>query len=430
MKYYYTDEKTTKFLKSNEKRVYLYGGYGGYNNFGDIIQLKNTIYFYRQNTDIEPIIMLHAASLESSEHVEKFKKWFNCEYLLFVADKFVDASDAGISLVDKVSKNGLLHIYGGGFLNKYWGKGMIEKIQDMVVSLKPKEYIFSGQQIEEATVPILNELFGAVGAPALFGVRDRKSMEYMKQSLLDSKVLYFSFDDVTEIFELWRDNTQPNVKVRIINRLRPKSIMLHINMSSYATSNKKRVLSRIRQAKRTFPKNRIMLAHIYNDIRASLKDTLQSVVQLENDFPYHEYRVVNLAQMALDLQVEERRYPVVGNVLGSVELAVVSSYHIAMFAGYFGIPAYLMAENGFYVQKQKSLGLETDFGKFMKNPEVNLKDYKQERAERGEWLKLLTTHLHDFSGQVRESKEEGMTIPYDMKDKADPEALVYRNINS
>lgn len=429
MKYYYTDEETSRFLRAKDRRVYLYGGYGGYNNFGDIIQLKNTINFYRQYVGIEPVIMLHITSLEGPGHVTQFKRWFNCKHLLFIADEYVDASDAGLNLVDEVGVNSLLHIYGGGFLNKYWGKGMIQKIQDMIVSLKPQEYIFSGQQIEEATVPLLDDLFSAVGEPTLFGVRDYMSMEYMSQSLLGKDILHYSFDDVTEIFELWEANTRPSNKLRILNRFRSKSTLLHINMSSYATSNKMRILSRIRQMKRTFPENRILLAHIYNDIRISLKDTLQSVVQLENDFLYHEYKVVNLAQMALDLDIDKKRYPAVGSVLSNVQIAIVSSYHIAMFAGYFKIPAYLMAENGFYSQKQKSLGLETNFGKFMENPNINLKNYENERSRRKEWLVTLSILIDNFSN-LKKKSDIVVTTPHGFKHEKTPPLLVYRNTGS
>lgn len=422
MKYYYSDKDTEQLIESTKKRVYLYGGFGGYNNFGDIIQLKNTLWFYRQHTDIEPIILLHAAALEDPQHVAKFKRWFDCEYILFIADKYVDASEAGLAPIKKINTNGILHVYGGGFLNKYWGKGMIDKIHDMILTLEPAEYIFSGQQIEEATVPLLKEMFEAVGLPSLFGVRDMESFQYMKQAVSTDR-LYFSFDDVTEIFETWRDNTKLSHKVRIINRMRPKSTMWHINMSSYASVNKARVLNKIRKAKKAFPQNRVLLAHIYNDIRSSLKDTLQSVIQLENDFPYHEYKVVNLAQMALDLHVERGVYPGIGGILSNVDLAVASSYHITMFAHFFGIPAYLMADNEFYKQKQKGLGLEVDFQKFLQNPTINLKSYDQEKARRKKWISLLIAHLQKSSKKMEIKKIK--TIRYDAEEK--PAELVYRD---
>lgn len=389
MKVYYADSETLDFINSNEKKVYLYGSYGGYNNFGDIIQLKNTIMYYSGNTDYKPVVILHTSSLEYPGHVQKFKKWYNCEYFIFIADSHLDVSGTVLKRVDSVRSGSMLHVYGGGFLNGFWGRGSVEKIQAFKEDFGVPVYIFSGQQVELNTVPLIDEMFAKIGYPLLFGVRDRQSLEAMQHSSLYQSRVMFSFDDVTELFDLWIAQTKPTLKVRLIKRLQASRVMWHINTSHYATRSKNDIVRKIRSFKGKYPKHKALAAQAYNDTRLSLRDTLQSVVQIENDFPYCEYGVVNFAQMALDLQPSKGVYPPVGDVMEGVDIVVSSSYHIAMFSQFFNIPVYLMAENEFYLQKQSGLGLEADYSVFLNSPRGNLNKYVFERSARNEWLKVL-----------------------------------------
>lgn len=424
-KYYYADEQTANLLMSDERRVYLYGSCVGYNNFGDIIQLKNAIAFHKKETQITPVIIMHISSLEHPKHVQELKKWYSCDNFIFLSDEIVDASSVSLYPIQKITSNGILHMYGGGFLNKYWGKGIIEKISDIIETLFISEYVFSGQQVEDATIPYLNTLFEKK-KPIMFGVRDRESYENMKMSSSIVENVFFSFDDVTEIFQAWKDSAKPNLKLRVINKLRPSSVLWHINISDYATANKLAVLSKIRRVKREYPRNRMLIAHVYNDIRVSLRDSLQSVIQLENDFPYYDYKVVNLAQMALDMHPEDHNYPNIANLFSNVNLAIASSYHTAMLTTYFGIPSYLMSENEFYSQKQKGLRFESDFDKFLQNPSINLHTYDSEVAERKVWLEKLSVMVRKISHQ-----EDGDLIAL-QKDVVAEDApkLAYRNANS
>lgn len=424
MKYYYSEKETADFLKTKNKRAYLYGSFVGYNNFGDIIQLKHAIDFHKQRTDLTPVIVLHLTSLESSHHVQELKRWYGCDHFIFISDKVFNTTDANLALIKKIQPGGLLHIYGGGFLNKYWGRGIIEKVIDMLDSLAISNYLFSGQQVEEATVPYLNKLIEKQ-QPLLFGVRDYESYKYMKQAGV-AKNIEFSFDDVIEILHTWRESTRPSLKLRLLNKMRPTTTLWHINISSYATANKKRVLEKIRRVKRDRPKNRVLVAHAYNDIRVSLRDSLQSILQLENDFPYYDYKVVNLAQMALDIHPEKNTYPNIAALLSNVDLAVASSYHTAMLTTIFGIPSFLMSENEFYSQKQKGLGFGNDFGKFMDDPSKHLNSFQKEMIERQEWLEKLEKTVKKTT-KVKDGKIVAMQTGLDMKQA--PE-LQYRGSNS
>lgn len=62
-------------------RVLLYGGFGGWLNFGDLLQLRGILRFY-QNRNFNPLILLHKGSLQSPFHLELLKTHLS-EDLLF-----------------------------------------------------------------------------------------------------------------------------------------------------------------------------------------------------------------------------------------------------------------------------------------------------------------------------------------------------------
>jgi hypothetical protein len=401
MKYYYANQKTCEFLSSREERVYLWGGYVGNSNFGDIVQLKNTIWFYKQYTHLTPVIVLSLDFLGHDRQVEDYQKWFQIRNILFISDEPYLVEKMGIIPLKAVSPGGILHIYGGGFLNRHWQHERLDKLKSLIDDISVNDYIFSGQQIDEATVPALKELFRHK-TPLLFGVRDRDSFNYMAQILRPS-TLFFSFDDVTEIFTAWKASENANFKSRLISRfaLKPQSILWHINTSGYTKTNKVSALQTLNKVKRRFPSNRLVLAQAWNDPRAiSVLDTLQSVIQFGNYFPYVDYRIVNFAKLALDIDPERGYYPSIANLYHNTSVSVASSYHMAMLAVFFDTPSYLIAKNEFYGQKREALGLVADLDEFLNNPIRHKTRYTEEIIERGEWISTLIEKIDQANSTV------------------------------
>ena len=130
--YYYATKQTHQFLKSTKNRVYIFGSCGGYNNFGDVIQLKDAIAFHRKRTGVEPVVVMFLGSLEGSFHVASFQRWYDVEHFIFLSPEHLDASDARLSPITEIRAGFPLHVYGGGFLNKFWGKDMIAAIRSML----------------------------------------------------------------------------------------------------------------------------------------------------------------------------------------------------------------------------------------------------------------------------------------------------------
>lgn len=388
--YYYATKETASFLRDNNDCIYLFGSCGGYSNFGDIIQLKNAVSFHKQVTKKEPVIVMFLEALEGRAHVKHLREWYDSQHFVFVTHKPWDASDSALYPLTTAMAGAQLHIYGGGFLNKYWGREMLEVVSSLLNDFKIHTYLFSGQQIEEAILPDLQRLFRA-HAPEVVGLRDELSLKVLKKQLPEIKS-EFSFDDVTEIFEQWAARRTP-AKVKISNILRRDGILWHLNASGYVTDSKAALLDKVLTVKERYPRQSLVIAHAYNDRRRELFDSLQTLVDLENDFPYVSYRVVNLAQIALECQPHKNKIPTLRAYLGSLRFAITSSYHTAMLMSFFDVPVFLLAANEYYQQKQKGLGYGSDFDKYLADPSINLKNFSSERRARKEWMSRLPAYF-------------------------------------
>jgi hypothetical protein len=424
VKYFYADQQTKEFLQSNAERVYLYGGSGGFSNFGDIIQLKGTILFHHQRTALAPVLVMFISSLEHSTYVSTLKHWYGCDHIIFVSNNLINATKSGLSLISAIAPGGLLHVYGGGFLNKYWGETMIENVRSFMDLFDIADYVVSGQQIDKDSVDVIHERLLSKKEPILFGVRDRESLKHMKKVLTGP--LEFSFDDVTEIFDAWVRKSKLSFRLRLINRLRSKAVLLHMNSSYYAVADKSKLLVKIRDIRKLFPGNRMIVLQSYNDSRLSTSDSLQTLVQLGDSFPYTDYKVCNLALMALKINAKQGSYPNLVGLFGSAELCVAASYHTAMLAAFFSIPSHLMSENEYYAQKQKGLLLEPNFEKFLKDPSKSRPKYDDELKSRKNWINKLESSIKEKDMFM---KDEVIKVQETLAEEEAPE-IKYKNTNS
>ena len=61
--HWYCDARTRDLLHSSSAKVLLLGGYLGYANFGDILQLKSTCHWHRNHTGRESVILCDAEAI-------------------------------------------------------------------------------------------------------------------------------------------------------------------------------------------------------------------------------------------------------------------------------------------------------------------------------------------------------------------------------
>ncbi len=385
--YFYSNQKTKELLESSKPRVYLYGSCTGYNNFGDIIQLKNTILFHKRFTGLEPIIIMDLNSLTSANHPKLLESWYHTSFFIFLSSKNVDANEADLIILQNVMSGGLLHVYGGGFLNHFWAKSSAAGIESILKQLAVSDYIFSGQQIDNTAIKYLKDIF-QVKIPLAFGLRDRQSLSIMKKNFPWLKPK-FSFDDVTEVFEDWIKYSHSTPKIWLKTKIQKPTIMWHFNFSYYTINDITAMLRKINLAIQYYPKYSATTAVAYNDKSYGLIDSLRSLIEFDTSFPYTNYQVVSLAQLALIINPVNNSYPNIMHSINNIAFAVTSSYHTAMFSNFLGIPAYLISTNDYYHQKQRGLGYKNNYKNFLQDPTINLPSYEKEKSDRRAWLDTI-----------------------------------------
>lgn len=393
---YYCDNRTKRLLRDRSPKVYLLGGFGGYLNFGDIIQLKNVIAFHRHHTGYVPIVIMFASAISSKDYLKKVGKWFQGSAMIFVSDTTIDPS-FGLRIVDEIAPAGCLHMYGGGYLNRHWGKHSLSIAKAIIRDFKISFYNMSGIQADRSVVPDLRKMFKIL-EPRVIGLRDHASVDIMKKAFPKLNVQY-SFDDSFEMLVAWskrfsRSRIQGRVKGRV--GLADRSIVLHLNTSSYASSNQKSLCRKIDAITAKYTTHRVQVVQAYEDNRDELVDSLKSVMKLGTDFPLSDYSVTNLAIKALELDESIDLFPSLDESLLSADFAVCSSYHVTLFMLILGVPVYLVAQNDFYKQKSAGLGVDNVFENFLTLPRP--KDMRPEIEAREKWVKAFEDMFDRASG--------------------------------
>jgi len=388
----FTTKETARLLgEATTKAVYLYGSNMGYANFGDILQLKNEVYYHQHQTKLIPVITLRFdAPYGFARHTEN-KHWYSVENICYLAKDNASVPRGWVELKKNIVMPQLLHVYGGGFLNSFWGEEMLEEIISVRDILGVKNYFFSGQQVSEGMSKTIYKRLKK-NPPFTFGVRDKESLKFMQGNAKDFNV-EFSFDDITELFQEWVRH-KPSTVVKMRSSLR-KTVLFHFNTTGYVNSSAESLQDKLRYISANTPLQCVLL-QAYNDGSGEAKDTLQTVIAMENNFPYTSYKVINLAQLALEIKPVAGHYPNLAALLSGAKMAITSSYHTAMIATLLGIPSYLMVENEYYQQKQRALGLEIDFNKFMSQPILQSNKIVTQIEERQLWLKLLDKKLRSL----------------------------------
>lgn len=389
--YYFCDKKTLKFLNSKKKRVFLYGSYDDPNNFGDIIQLKGALHQHKTKV---PVIMLSYRAFKDDTYLDLLRQWFDCEHFVFIAGDKPVQEWSSLEQIENIPKGGLLHVYGGGYFNHMWGGWKIQQIESILDDFHIDDYLISGQQIDLEIVPGLERLFKKK-MPVAIGLRDRQSLDYIRTMDIEIPA-YYSFDDVTEIFIEWTRGAL-SLRQRVIPFFKNSAFAIHMNLASYTGDHDhyNDILNAIREIKHHYPSYRPAVLHSYNERRPEFtKDSLGTIIDLQEDFPYHAYGVTNLAQMALDMSPRTGYYPDIRGLLSSVSFGVTCSYHTSILLSFLGKPTYLIASNEYYVQKRKGLGYTDDLQSYIQNPSKYLRDFSEDVAARKEW----NDHIKEYIG--------------------------------
>ena len=381
----YCDSRTREALADGGNHVLLLGGYGGYSNFGDILQLKGVIRWHQLQTGLKPVLVCFLHSVLDAGFSARLRQWFGVEAIIFAGEESAEVSQLGLAALSEPSRIPWLHVYGGGFLNSYWSPVYLSLIERLHHLLGVGFYALSGQQIDPKIAPELTRHF-AEYRPVVAGGRDPQSVEVLSRCGAPAA---YSFDDAMEPLLAMVEESKHAAQTAELDAL------LHLNASHYALEGdaanwRSGVLATLDQLDAHLKKNDggrrplVGMLQAYDDCRPEVVDSIEVVRQLAGAFPFPEYAVFDLAQRALNLWDENTR-PAASF---RARLAVTSSYHVTLFCSLLGIPCFLQARNGYYRQKSDGLGIAgADLEQFLANPVVP--DFKVLRRCREAWLVKL-----------------------------------------
>ena len=282
---------------------------------------------------------------------------------LFATDDWILYNGRGPQAHDAIAALGLepltlgirgattLHIYGGGFFNHFWGQASLERLEQLLMLMAPRHYVISGQQVGPEIAPLLAEHCRTY-QPELIGCRDRASVDTMRQYGIDAQL---SGDDALE------QMVDAAARPRTAKPAGQPAFALNLNSSPhvYTARTERESANPVPELKavitclaQRFGKTAVpLLLEAYPDPRAEVQDTLATAQRLNLRAVFPTCDELNLVDLLLDSRLDDA-----ATTLRRCELAVSTSYHVALFCRVLGVPVYLLSLNEFYRQKSEGLG--------------------------------------------------------------------------
>lgn len=392
---FFATESTLAKLRSSHRVAILFGSFSGCWNFGDVAQLLGAIQWHRSQQVQVGDTVCPIAALTSAQDMDRLVLVFGVQEWIFY-EYYEDDSAAPDKLpiegytLHRVgdalsSRQSIFHVYGGGFLNRFWGTWQLRLIEDVLRQFKPSIYIVSGQQIDPEFSSAVTEHIKAY-KPLIFGCRDQDSVAALSTHNVKA---YYSGDDSWEVLSQWADAVGQGRR-RWWGQ--PRSFGLHLNLSWYThqekagtgSSVKAEVLQELHDAfaalqgqfgADTCP----VVVCAYPDPRLELVDSLSSLEM--TFFTMYFPRFFSVDLMGL---LAQSSWSLLKPLLDNIKVFIASSYHTALFFKMLGVPTLLCAFNQYYQQKAKALGQEP-----MSVREFLAQDIAEHTRQQNRYLKRL-----------------------------------------
>jgi hypothetical protein len=369
MNRFFAESRTIdKLYHAFKLKVLLIGGYDGYWNFGDLMQPQGTARFYRSFLEESDCAIFHIQGLDAlktTEDLERFKKSFIFNDIIYYeddnnSDYAREAKNFGLMPVDAFYNQGytILHVYGGGFLNQWWGTRRLNAIESALKVFQVDYYLFSGQQIGPEFAGTFAE-HCKVYQPDLIGCRDPLSVEYIRRQNLAAVL---SGDDALEELGLIKLNSSSeNSNKDSANRI--PTFGINLNLTGCVISTKLNESAQRQQE---------LLKALDNDLQMLFSrfgaSTCPLVIEAAMDrnpdvdnniaiikksgfsayFPKFDF--ISLPGLFIQNNLNQR----VGSIR-ECQFVITNSYHLTLFCKVLEVPVYLIAFNDYYRQKKQGL---------------------------------------------------------------------------
>lgn len=362
---FYALPKTIMELENSLKRIILLiGGFNGYWNFGDLLQLRGAIRWYEINHPEDIVCpFLHLKTIANHKDLELLNRLFTTEHWLFYAHhEEVDANQQaevlGLEPLKVLNKQAqaLLHVYGGGFFNRFWGHWILSLIEQVLCLFSVTHYLISGQQVSPDFADILAE-HCQYYQPDLIGCRDPLSVQLLQtHGILAS----LSGDDAFEELLLYKAPQEAVTKPLV----QAESFGLHLNLSGYVYSARPG-MNELSQEHALIQKvnnyfqlllerfgltAQPVIVGAYLDARPELDDSWTCLKKTLFTKYFPQFTALDLVGLLIQGKLQEAAI-----TLQQLQLFVAMSYHTALFLKVLGVPTYLLAFNEYYQQKQQGI---------------------------------------------------------------------------
>jgi hypothetical protein len=386
---WYVDETCWENRPAGDRTVLLVGGYQGFANFGDVLQLKGVVRWHRRVTRLEPIVVLSTTPVTDRGLHDRLRSWLGVRQLVYWSERPLEVEPLGLTELREAPAIGHLHVFGGECLASRWLDTFLPLIESTHARFRVGHYVLSGQQADRAAVPRLREHFNR-HPPIVAGGRDPESAEHIAAAGAPAA---YSFDDALEPL----DQFVAEAAGSQAGEPKPVDVLLHLNTSYYTAARgapARRAGASLVGDLETLARAvgrpdaegaDVVVLQAFDDQRVDeIIDSLGTIVRLAESFPFPTYRVVDLARLALELA----RRPLAATLPSSAPLAYTCSYHVTLLCTILGIPCFLRAENPFYRQKRAALGLsEGTLEQFLRRPAAPT--LEPGRRAREAWLARL-----------------------------------------
>jgi hypothetical protein len=410
--FFYADAGTQTVLRATEPLVLLYGGFEGFENYGDVLQLRSAIAFHRETTGLRPVLVLSLASCLSDDVPEQLRAKYDVDGIVYEDGDLLDVSALRLDPIDRIQAGALLHVYGGGYFNRFWGARRAFVCEQLIFRMHVGDYVMSGLQVDEAGAAALGALF-ALKAPLAIGGRDARSVDLLR-AVAPPSTVRFSFDDAVEAIE----SLQRILSATGAAEVTRDAIGMHFNITREYMSPGQ--AGAVRSAFATVmarrPDRRVTMLQAYNDRRGLVEDTIQTISRLDILGRLTSFDVIDLATLSASASPTAPELRGVARSLAAIDVVVACSYHVSLTMNLLGRPTFLVASNDYYADKRAALGLPDDLDAFLDDPLRFLRDYAGERRDRLEWLDHLASVITARPGWqqparvIREEREVAASV--------------------
>lgn len=330
--------------------LFLVGSYDGSGNYGDVLQLASAVEAAGKLPG-SPLLVPIVERETLGHHqwlMDRYGQEFDgTAFAFFQGSPDPDREDglAELPPLDPGPKSAVVYVYGGGFLNGWWGARKTAHVAagERLAGGRALPVVGSGLQVDEETVALGGQAHELLARASWIGVRDADSLRYVRQQI----------PGAADRVELAGDDAVP-----FLDRGSAEArsmVNLHVNDGSWISDEPESIqrnIAALMQALAEAAEEPLEVQPViaYEDPRVSERTIVSDLLdrrgrELE-DAGLTMVEPLDMLDDAIENELAAFR---------RARLTISCSYHVTLTSLLAGIPAVLLAQNDYYEQKAAGL---------------------------------------------------------------------------